>query len=101
MKIRPTKFHDICGTFITNLLLQGVPVINVQAMVGHDDLKTTLMYIGMLAEETKGATGALTLQPINNVVNLTNSEKRRMPIKQKRDYDKIVTPFNLGQFKIK
>jgi integrase len=81
IKIRPTKFHGIRGTFITNLLLQGVPVIKVQAMVGHDDLKTTLMYVGMLAEETKGATDVLTLKAVNNVVNLTDAEKRRMPVK--------------------
>ncbi len=54
--IRQTKFHGIRGTFITNLLLQNVPLIKVQAIVGHDDLKTTLMYVGMLAEETRGAT---------------------------------------------
>lgn len=81
LKMRQTKFHGIRGTFITNLLLQGVPVIKVQAIVGHDDLKTTLMYVGMLAEETKGATDVLTLQPVNNVVNLTNAEKRRIPAK--------------------
>ena len=81
IKIRPTKFHGIRGTFITNLLLQGVPVIKVQAMVGHDDLKTTLMYVGMLAEETKGATDVLTLKAVNNVVNLTDAEKRRIPAK--------------------
>lgn len=81
LKIKQTKFHSIRGTFITNLLLQNVPVIKVQAIVGHDDLKTTLMYVGMLAEETKGATDALTLQPVNNVVSLTNAEKRRIPAK--------------------
>ncbi len=81
IKIRPTKFHGIRGTFITNLLLQGVPVIKVQAMVGHDDLKTTLMYVGMLAEETKGATDVLTLKAVNNIVNLTDAEKRRIPSK--------------------
>ena len=80
IKIRPTKFHGIRGTFITNLLLQGVPVIKVQAMVGHDDLKTTLRYVGMLAEETKGATDVLTLKAVNNIVNLTDAEKRRIPV---------------------
>ncbi len=71
LKIRQTKFHGIRGTFITNLLLQNVPVIKVQAIVGHDDLKTTLMYVGMLAEETKGATEVLTLDPVvSNIVEL-------------------------------
>jgi integrase len=79
LKIRQTKFHGIRGTFITNLLLQGVPVIKVQAIVGHDDLKTTLMYVGMLAEETKGATDVLTLKPENKVATLSLAELRRIP----------------------
>ncbi len=79
IKIRQTKFHGIRGTFITNLLLQGVPVIKVQAIAGHDDLHTSLMYVGMLAEETKGATDALTLQPQENIVHLSVAEKRRIP----------------------
>ena len=48
-------------------------------MVGHDDLKTTLMYVGMLAEETKGATDVLTLKAVNNVATLTVAEKRLIP----------------------
>ena len=71
LKIRQTKFHAIRGTFITQMLLQNVPVIKVQAIVGHDQLSTTLLYVGMLAEETRGATEVLTLDPIaSNIVEL-------------------------------
>lgn len=76
--VRETKFHGIRGTFITNLLLQGIPVIKVQTMVGHDDLKTTIFYLGMIAEETKGATEVLSLtaKP-ENVYDLNEGKKKK------------------------
>ncbi len=76
--IKQSKFHAIRGTFITNLLLDRVPVIKVQAIVGHDDLKTTLLYVGMLGEDNKGATDSLTLEP--KVVSLDEfKDKKKIP----------------------
>ncbi|MFZ3229886.1 MAG: site-specific integrase [Pseudobdellovibrio sp.] len=76
--IKQSKFHAIRGTFITNLLLAGVPVIKVQAICGHDDLKTTLLYVGMLGEDTKGATESLSLEP--KVVSLDEfKDKKKIP----------------------
>jgi integrase len=55
------KFHSIRATFITNLLLDGVPVIKIQNMVGHQDLKTLFFYVGMIGDHLKGSTDSLTL----------------------------------------
>jgi integrase len=75
--VRETKFHGIRGTFITNLLLSGVPVVKVQTMVGHEDLKTTLLYLRMVGDETKGATDSLSLKPKpENVVHIASGKKK-------------------------
>lgn len=39
--ITAVKFHDLRATFITNLLNQGVPLVQVMKMVGHRKLSTT------------------------------------------------------------
>lgn len=72
--IKQSKFHAIRGTFITNLLINGVPVIKVQSIVGHDDLKTTLLYVGMLGEDNKGATDSLSLET-GSLIDIKTGEK--------------------------
>jgi len=37
-------FHSARASFITNMLMNGVPTVRVQKYVGHKDLKTTLSY---------------------------------------------------------
>ena len=37
-------FHSARASFITNMLMNGVPTVRVQTYVGHKDLKTTLSY---------------------------------------------------------
>ena len=37
-------FHSARNSFVTNLLMKGVPPVRVQKYVGHSDLKTTLSY---------------------------------------------------------
>jgi integrase len=37
-------FHSARNSFVTNLLMKGVPPVRVQKYVGHKDLKTTLSY---------------------------------------------------------
>lgn len=75
--VRETKFHGIRGTFITNLLLSGVPVVKVQTICGHEDLKTTLLYLRMVGDETKGATDGLSLKPIpDNLRDISEGKKK-------------------------
>lgn len=57
--IRETNFHSLRASFITHLLLKGVPVTKVQQMVGHADLKTTQRYIRLVGSDLDGATDTL------------------------------------------
>lgn len=57
--ITPVKFHDLRATFITQMLLKGVPLAKVMKIVGHSTIKTTMSYLRLIAEDTKGATEEL------------------------------------------
>lgn len=59
--IRETNFHSLRASFITHLLIKGIPVTTVQAMVGHADLKTTQRYVRMVGSDLDGATDALAI----------------------------------------
>ncbi len=57
--IRETNFHSLRASFITHLLLDGMPITKVQHMVGHKDLATTQRYVRLTASDLKGATNSL------------------------------------------
>ncbi|MFP5386980.1 MAG: tyrosine-type recombinase/integrase [Bacteriovoracia bacterium] len=73
--ITPIRFHDLRATFITQLLLQGVPVAKVMAIVGHAELKTTMVYVRLVGNDVRGVTEELGIrlpsqESYANVVNL-------------------------------
>lgn len=74
--ITEIKFHDLRATFITQLLLKGVPVAKVMAIVGHSELKTTMLYLRLIGSDLKGATNELDITLPNNysdnVISLFN-----------------------------
>lgn len=59
IQIQPVRFHDLRATFITNLLTQGVPLVQVMAIVGHRKMATTDKYLRKAGIDLKGATDAL------------------------------------------
>ncbi|PIQ62335.1 MAG: hypothetical protein COW00_01810 [Bdellovibrio sp. CG12_big_fil_rev_8_21_14_0_65_39_13] len=57
--ITEVKFHDLRATFITNLLAQGVPLVQVMSIVGHSKMSTTDKYLRLAGVGIKGATEKL------------------------------------------
>ncbi|MEZ4813796.1 MAG: tyrosine-type recombinase/integrase [Bdellovibrionota bacterium] len=57
--ITQVKFHDLRATFITQMLLKGVPLAQVMAIVGHAELKTTDRYVRVAGSDLRGATDKL------------------------------------------
>ena len=57
--VKKTKFHALRAFFITQLLRSGCSAIYVQEIVGHQDIKTTMFYVGLAGTELKGKTEAL------------------------------------------
>jgi integrase len=60
--IQQTNFHSLRASFITHLLLAGVPLLKVKEMVGHRRTETTERYMRMVAADTIGATDALSIK---------------------------------------
>lgn len=67
--IRQTNFHSLRASFITHLLLDGMPATKVMGMVGHADLKTTMQYVRLVASDLKGATDTIGVD-LSSGVNL-------------------------------
>ncbi len=75
VQITPVKFHDLRATFITQMLLKGVPLAKVMKIVGHSTIKTTMRYLRLIADDTQGATEELgialpRMEEAGKVVNL-------------------------------
>ena len=50
------RFHDLRATFITNMLTQGVPLVQVMSIVGHRRMSTTDEYLRLAGVNVNGAT---------------------------------------------
>ena len=51
--------HDLRGSFATRLLESGASIREVQELLGHNDLGTTQVYIGVSGEHLQDAVGRL------------------------------------------
>ena len=63
------RFHDLRATFITNMLAQGVPLVQVMSIVGHRRTSTTDEYLRLAGVSINGATK-------KNWLPLTQEENR-------------------------
>lgn len=66
------NFHSLRASYTMNLLLKDTPVLKVQKILGHLDLKTTMHYIGELKKEDIAGT---------SVVLFENEKKKRGKLK--------------------
>ena len=57
--ITSVAFHDLRATFITNLLGRGESLGRVMSMVGHNQLRTTNVYLRLAGVEVRGGTEKL------------------------------------------
>jgi integrase len=44
-EIKKLRFHDLRHTFATRLIEKGVDIVVVKELLGHADIKTTMMYV--------------------------------------------------------
>lgn len=57
--IKRIKFHDLCYTFASQLVMSGVDLNTVRELLGHADLKTTLIYAHLSQDHKKRAVDVL------------------------------------------
>ena len=67
--ITPVRFHDLRATFITHMFACGASIAEVQAIVGHSDLKTTQVYLRLAGVNVRGATDKLSFVLPNRPAN--------------------------------
>ena len=53
------SFHDLRHTFATRLLEKGVDVRTIQELLGHKDLKSTMIYLKVVDPQKKAAVALL------------------------------------------
>lgn len=73
--IKPTKFHAIRGSTITNLLIKGQPLVKVQSLCGHDQIQTTMLYLGAIGRDVEDITNCLSLT--NNLLKADFKNKKK------------------------
>ena len=54
-----TKLHTLRHTFASHLVMKGVDLASVQKLMGHADIKTTMIYSHLAPEHLKGAVDKL------------------------------------------
>ena len=57
--ITSVRFHDLRASFITNMLAQGVPLVKVMSIVGHNRMATTDGYLRLAGVGLEGTTNQL------------------------------------------
>lgn len=83
-KVKRTKFHALRAFFITQLLRGGCSAIYVQEIVGHEDIKTTMFYVGLAGTELRGKTESLAVIGRSHVAKIVELDEER----KKRDEKK-------------
>ena len=80
--ITSIRFHDLRATFITNMLAQGVPLVQVMAIVGHRKMSTTDEYLRLAGVSINGATERISYhlpqaRNLENVFSLLSGFKNK------------------------
>lgn len=57
--IEPANIHTFRHTFASHLVMSGVDLPTVQKLMGHSDIKTTMIYAHLAPEHLKGAVDKL------------------------------------------
>ena len=80
LKITKTNFHSIRSAFITHLLRTDVAPVKVMELSGHEDLKTTMVYVREVKDGLKDSTNNLGFAPKkekpDNTADLLNFPKK-------------------------
>lgn len=57
--VDPISFHDLRHTFGSHLAMSGVSVFDIQKLMGHSDIRTTMRYMHLAPDHLNGVTQVL------------------------------------------
>ena len=58
---RSLRFHDLRHTAITQMIAAGIDLKTVQAIAGHEDIKTTMNYVHLVGDSIKDVARSFSL----------------------------------------
>jgi site-specific recombinase XerD len=84
-------FHNLRHSFASNLVIMGVPILNVSKLLGHKNINTTLVYSHLNDDSLKSSVKKLDMININKKteVDLTKKEIQETNKKSEIDLTKI------------
>ena len=71
--VRPIRFHDLRHTAATLMISSGVDIMTVKEILGHSNIKTTLNYVHLVAENVQKVAKSFSIEPRNvgDVISLS------------------------------
>lgn len=58
-KLKPFGWHDLRHTFASHLAMRGVDLVTISKLLGHSDIKTTMIYSHLTGDHIKTSLGRL------------------------------------------
>lgn len=62
--VSPIRFHDLRHTFASNLAAAGVPMQHLQCLLGHSDIRQTMVYAHLMPSDLAGLTERLCVMDV-------------------------------------
>ncbi|HYX36942.1 MAG TPA: tyrosine-type recombinase/integrase [Oligoflexus sp.] len=64
-------FHDLRHSFASHLAMSGVSVFDIQKLLGHTDIKTTMRYMHLAPDHLRGVTDVLVKKSLSEKLEKT------------------------------
>jgi integrase len=61
-------FHDLRHSFASHLVMAGVSVFDIQKLLGHTDIKTTMRYMHLAPDHLRGVTDVLVKKSLSQTL---------------------------------
>ena len=75
-KLSDVRFHDLRHTFASHLVMNGVPILEVQKLLGHKTLAMTMRYSHLSNKNLRDAVDKLDFSGYNGSEDRTNTAHR-------------------------
>jgi integrase len=96
--VHSISFHDLRHTFASLLAMAGVSIFDIQKLLGHSDIKTTMRYMHLAPEHLSGLTDVLLMRKPR--AKLLEQSKPPESL-DKQDIHEMFTKSSLGKIEMR